>query len=89
MIANILPADPHPPHPTPDPEGEVKKSKSTFSEHVHVAYQIKWNNECSNMVANALATDPRPRPLRPKGQNSIFSEHVAFKLKVITNAALL
>ena len=24
----------------------------TFSEHGYVAYQIKWNHECSNMVAN-------------------------------------
>ena len=27
---------------------------STFSEHGHVAYQIKGDNECSNMVANIL-----------------------------------
>ena len=31
---------------------------STFSEHGHVAYQIKENQECSNMVANILPSDP-------------------------------
>ena len=35
--------------------------KSTFSEHGHVAYQIKGNHECSNMVANILHADPLPR----------------------------
>ena len=34
---------------------------STFSEHGHVAYQIKDNHECSNMAANILPTDP-PTP---------------------------
>ena len=34
---------------------------STFSEHGHVAYQIKENQECSNMVANNLLADtPNP-----------------------------
>ena len=53
-----------------------------FSEHGHVAYQIKGNQECSTMVANILTTDP-PRPLGSKGQNSIFSEHghVAYRIK--------
>ena len=31
---------------------------STFSEHGHVAYQIKGNHECSIMVANILPADP-------------------------------
>ena len=31
--------------------------KSTFSDHVHVAYQIKGNHEFSNMVANILHAD--------------------------------
>ena len=39
MIANILPTDP----PTPDPREEVSRSNSNFSEHGHVAYQIKGN----------------------------------------------
>ena len=29
-----------------------KGQKSTFSEHCHVAYQIKRNDECSNMLAH-------------------------------------
>ena len=28
---------------------------STFSEHGHVAYQIKWNEERSNVVAKILS----------------------------------
>ena len=44
MVVNILPADP------PWTLGWCQNS--TFSEHAHVAYQIKWNHECSNMVAH-------------------------------------
>ena len=40
--------------------GGVKRSIFTFSEHVHVAYQIKGNHECSNMVANILPAVPPP-----------------------------
>ena len=32
----------------------------TFSEHVHVAYRIKGNHECSSMVGNILPVDPHP-----------------------------
>ena len=39
---------------------------STFSEHVHVAYQIKKNHKCSNLVANNLPADPLP-PTGPWG----------------------
>ena len=45
--------------PTPSPvlwmgsEGQ----NSTFSEHGHVTYQIKENQECTNMVANILLAD--------------------------------
>ena len=36
-------------------KGEWSKGQySTFSEHGHVAYQIKGNHEFSNMVANTL-----------------------------------
>ena len=34
-----------------------KVQNSTFSEHGHVAYQIKENHECSNMVPNILLAD--------------------------------
>ena len=45
------------PIPTPTPLTMGSKAQnSTFSEHGHVAYQIKDNHECSNMVANILPT---------------------------------
>ena len=44
--------------PTPDPR--VKRSNLTFAEHDHVAYQIKGNRRCSNMVANILPAAPSP-----------------------------
>ena len=63
MVANILPAALSP--------TLYKKSNLTFAEHDHVAYQIKGNRECSNMVANILPAAPLPS----EGQNSTFSEH--------------
>ena len=66
MEANILPADPL--LPPPNPWGGVKMSKLTFSEHGHVAYQIKGNRKGSNMVANILpAILPPPLTLGSKG----------------------
>ena len=38
-----------------------KGQNSTFSEHGHVAYQIKENNECSNMLANIMDADTSPQ----------------------------
>ena len=45
---------PQPPDtPTSDPGDGVKfDQNSTISEHGHVAYQIKENHDCSNMVPN-------------------------------------
>ena len=37
-----------------------KCQNSVFLEHGHVAYQIKGNHGCSNMVANILAGNPLP-----------------------------
>ena len=54
MVANILPLDP------PDPGDGINKSKFTFFEHGHVAYQIKENHECSNMVAHFCLQTPYP-----------------------------
>ena len=66
VVAYILPADPLP--PPPDPGGGVKMSKLTFSEHGHVAYQLKWNHKCSHVVANISPADhPPPGPLGSKG----------------------
>ena len=39
--------------------GSIGK-KSTFSEHGHVAYQIKENHKCSNVVEKNLPADPPP-----------------------------
>ena len=55
----------------------------TFSEHGHVAYQIKENHECSNMVANIWPTEP-PSPHNPRDGVNTFSEHghVAYDIKL-------
>ena len=39
-----------------------KGQNPTFSEHGHIAYKIKGNHECSNMVANILPAAPPPPP---------------------------
>ena len=73
-----------PPHTFPT---QSIGQKSTFSEHDHVAYQIKGNHECSNMVANILHSDPPPpqdhRENSVKRSNSAFSEHghVVYQIK--------
>ena len=54
---------PLPPPLTPLTLGLGSKGQnSTLSEHGHVAYKIKGNQECSNMVANIVPTDPSPTP---------------------------
>ena len=78
MVANIMPTDP-PPNP-----GGQKVKNSTFSEHGHIAYNIKSNHKCSNMVANILPTAPHPIPdPRVKRSNLTFAEHdhVAYQIK--------
>ena len=42
--------------------GGAEAKIQLFSEYDHVAYiyQIKWNHECSSMVANILPADPTP-----------------------------
>ena len=49
-----------------------------FSEYGHVAFQIKLNHECSNMVENILPASPLPLT---SGQNSTFLKHVAYQIK--------
>ena len=80
---SILPVD-----PLPRLWGS-KGRNLTFSEHDHVAYQIKWNHECNNMVANILPVDPLPGPWGQKVEIQIFKNMVMLhiKLKRITNAA--
>ena len=63
--------------------------RSNFSEHAYVAYyQIKGNEECSNMVENILPEDPPPPPPpEPWGgqtvKDQLFPEHghVAYQIK--------
>ena len=55
MVANNMLAD-------PAFETGSKGKKSTFSEHGHIAYQIKGNRKCSNMVASILPAAPSPDP---------------------------
>ena len=85
MVANILPAD----IPTPWPWGS-KGQNSTFSEHGHVAYQIKENHKCSNKVANILPSDAPPRPWGwgQKVRIRLFQNMVMLHIKFngITNA---
>ena len=75
MVVNILPATPppptHPPPPPPPPPPTLggNRSKFNFSEQFHVAFQIKGNHECSNMVANILPAD-RPTPALTLGLGS-------------------
>ena len=68
-----------------------KGHTSTFLEHSQVAYQLKENHKCSNMVANILPAPPPPPPLGmgSVGQNSTFLEcgHVAYQIKENQNAA--
>ena len=90
MVANILPTDPYSYPLLTLRLGSVGRN-STLSEHGFVAYQIKENHECNNMVANKLPADrptPPPTPPRPWGwgkyvKNSTFSEHgdVAYQMK--------
>ena len=48
----------------------------TFSEYGHVAYQIKVENVCSNMVANILPTDT------PSVNPYIFMKVVMLHIKI-------
>ena len=62
---------------------------SIFSEHGHVAYQVKWNPEMQQHGSKYFARRP-PMPLkRPIGQKSTFSEHdlLHINLKGIMNSA--
>ena len=58
---------------------------STFSEHGHVAYPIKENEDCRTMVANNLPADTTPLTLGmgSVGQISTFLGygHVAYQIK--------
>ena len=55
-----------------------KGQNSTFSEYGHVAYQIKWNRECSNMQAHIQSLHTPSTP----GMVSKVKTHICF-LKVV------
>ena len=59
--------------------GGSKGQIATFSEHCHVAYQIKGNQVCSNMVANILPANPPPPP--PTHTPPPEHGHVAYQIK--------
>ena len=79
MVANILPTD------KPLTQGVGSKGQIIyFSEHGHVAYQIKADDAGTNMVANILPTDtPSTQGEGSKGQTIFFfeSSHVAYQIK--------
>ena len=60
MEGNILPADPL--LPSPDPGDGVNRSKFNFSEHGHVAYQIKCNHEMQQHCSKYFARRPLSIP---------------------------
>ena len=71
----------------------VIKSKLFFSEHGHVAYQIKENHKCSNteatiLPANILTSPPPPMTLVDGVKIQLFQNMVMLhiKLKEIANA---
>ena len=69
------------PHPF-DPNWGVKIK--FFSEYGHIAYQIKADNVCSNMVENILPTFTHlTQGMGSKGQTIYFCEssHVAYEIK--------
>ena len=72
----------HPTNPPPPPRRWGWDQNPTISEHGHVAYQIKYNQECNNMVANILPPDP-PSTTGFKRSNFKISEHghVAYPIK--------
>ena len=64
--------------------GGAEAKIKLFSEYGHVAYQIKADDVCSNMVANILPTDrPSTQGVGLKGQTIYFcaSSHVPYQIK--------
>ena len=74
------PSNPHPPTQGVGSKGE----NSTFSEHSHVAYQIKGNDECNNIQAYILSLHiPSTHGVGSKVKTCCFfseSIHVTYQL---------
>ena len=74
------------PHPHPLTLGS-KGQNLTFPEHGQIAYQIKYNHQCRNVVAYILPAYPLLPPPNPGGgvkmSKLTFSKHghVAYQLK--------
>ena len=73
-------------HRTPSPPtlGVGSKGQNfTFSEHGHVAYQIKGDHECSNMQANSMSLHQPSTPGMGSKVNIFFfseSSYVAYQI---------
>ena len=70
--------------PGVDLGGEAEAKIKLFSEYGHVAYQIKVDTVCSNMVANILPTNtPLTHWVGQKVKPYILCEnsHVAYQMK--------
>ena len=78
MVANILPTD------TPSTQGVGSKGQTIyFSESSHVAYQIKADDACSNMVAFFCPqTHPKPRGWGQKVKLYLFLKVVMLHIKL-------
>ena len=65
-----------------------KCQNSFILEHGHVAYQIKGNHGCSNMVENILARNPLQPPLTlgVKRSKLFFTEYYHIKLNRFSNS---
>ena len=79
---------PYLPLPHPDTVG-VNRSKFHFFKHGHVAFQVKENHKCSNMVPNILPAHPIPSPPPPPtlgmgsvGQIQLFQDMVMLHIKL-------
>ena len=89
MVANILPTDPL--APTTQGMGSIGQN-STFSEHGHVAYQFKGNQEMQPHGSNYFNRRP-PSPYDPIGIGQKVKIQVSepgllhINLKVTRNAA--
>ena len=59
------------PPPSPTMRMGSVGQNSTFSEHGHVAYQIKENHTCSNMAANIFPSRQCPSQTLTLGMGSI------------------
>ena len=68
--------------PPPDPGGQKVKIQ-LISEHSRIAFQIKGNRKCSNIVANISATAPPSPDPGIERSNSTIAEHghVAYQIK--------